>query len=224
MSSLIIVTDFDTRPKRQAEFDKSARRILSLWNGARVARVKTGQDMLNAIEGCRHLEQVAILMHGWPTHIGPRRWRGVHCRVHKPPRWVDIGHLADVLGPRLVDEAHVAICACNAAARRGHSSWSWRSYGPGGAGSFCDELYWQLMAWADVRVIGHSARGHTTRNVAKRQWAPYQRGASVMDMHMGKDAHRSRRARAAWVAIMETVDVNGYSNAERLMAGVPLVG
>jgi len=222
-NNLILCIQGDSRPWRQAEFTAAAHRLASLWGGANIVGFHRADHMLDAVAGMVCIKRLAIVSHGWPVGIGRRRARGIRTTIHKPPYIVDVDTFARVLGPRLAPESHVALAACSTGASRWHWRWSWRSYGPAQRfPTFADELYWGLCQWSDVDIIAHSAAGHTTRNVGKRKWSRYLRGISMMDVHFGPGAHEKRAQRREWVRLMKREDDAGYTNAERLMAGLPL--
>ena len=222
-NNLILCIQGDSRPWRQAEFTAAAHRLASLWGGANIVGFHRADHMLDAVAGMVCIKRLAIVSHGWPVGIGRRRNRSIRTTIHKPPYIVDVDTFARVLGPRLAPESHIALAACSTGAHRRHWRWSWKSYGPAQRfPTFADELYWALCQWSDVTLVAHGAAGHTTRNVSKRKWSRYLRGISLMDVHLGPGAHRYRAKRLEWCRLLEVEDDAGYSNAERLMAGIAL--
>jgi len=220
---LVLCVGHDRLPKRLAEFRKRSYHVERLWldhDDTRRFEVDTGRDILRVIRHTHsQVSAVAILCHGWPDRILARQG-GISLS--------DIPDLADALGGVATPDLYIGLCCCNAGADCGHSSWSWRSYGPGGAQSFAAHLYRAMLPFAaSCRVHAHAAKGNTTGNLAKRGWSDgVDVGASLLDRYLppGPDARegwfRLSPRRREWKAVLEREDDHGVSGATYLAAGL----
>ena len=221
MSTLVLVTARDTRPKRLEEFRLGARTLATLWGeSTRIVAVDDGDEICKAIEEHKGLSRLAICCHGWPDRILARD-RGVRVGVQAPPGVVSVEYLARTILSVADKRLHIALACCSAAADPGLERWlpGGGSFGPGGSESLAAYLYRWLARERTTTVVAHAASGHTTRCPALRRWSLGGLGESLLDVRLGAGAHKVRAKRTEWIQYCETV-VGSATRAERILAGV----
>jgi hypothetical protein len=168
--------------------------------GATVYPAHNGQQVVNAISRHRRIKTLILAGHGTTTQFLRPGHGGIRVGSDAMPAWVSADTFARLVGPKMAVNGIISWAGCSAASDPGESSWSFRSYGPGGDRSFIGRVRdamarLSVISWG-VEHRGHSAPGHTTANPAGRTCRVArtrigQECASLMDEQWGAGAHES---------------------------------
>jgi hypothetical protein len=191
------------------EFRTVANRMAGVIN-ASIYPAHNGQQVLDALSRHRRIKTLIFAGHGTTTQFLRPGRGGIRVGTDALPTWISTGTLARVLSFKMVPGGVISWAGCSAASNPGESSWSYRSYGPGGERSFIARVRDSMArlpwtAWG-IEHRGHSSPGHTTANPAARAcdvalWEIGQPCDSFMDEEWGEGSYESQHRQ--WAAAFE---------------------